>query len=86
MGLLVPLVSLLNCLSQFFPDLRTMGFANSVCIDDSYLQGDSYEHCLQYAYHTVHYLTQEGFAIHPSKSALVPKQEIQSGQECQTHT
>ena len=45
-------------------------------VDDSYLQGDTYESCLNNILDTLNLLRELGFAIHPEKSILIASQEI----------
>ena len=63
-------------LKPVFSHLRKIGFANVAYIDDSFLQGDSYHDCSQNIDTTAHLLDSLGLTIHPSKSVLVPTQEI----------
>ena len=59
-----------------FSHLRKEGFINSAYIDDSYLQGDTYEECARNVKCTVRLMDSLGFTIHPSKSVLEPSQTI----------
>ena len=64
-------------LKPIFSTLRKQGFSNSAYIDDSYLQGDSYEECRQNIQLTVAYLREAGFVLHPTKSVFEPQQQLQ---------
>ena len=48
-----------------------------IFVDDSYLQGDTKQECLQNIEATVSLLESLGFAIHEGKSILNPTQEIE---------
>ena len=56
--------------------LRQLGHINSPYIDDSYLQGGSYEECLANALDTVKMFHSLGFILHPHKSVFSPTQKI----------
>ena len=60
-----------------FRHLRSQGFPSVFYFDDSYLQGDSYQHCLDNITATVSLLERLGFTINIAKSVLVPTQEIE---------
>ena len=47
-----------------------------VFVDDSYLQGNTYEACLHNIESTIELLQNLGFTIHPTKSILTPTQRI----------
>ena len=52
--------------------LRQLGHINSPYIDDSYLQGGSYEECLANVLDTVKMFLSLGFIPHPQKSVFTP--------------
>ena len=45
-------------------------------IDDSYLQADTYELCVQNVIDTLSLFHQLGFVVHPDKSVLIPTQRL----------
>ena len=53
-----------------FGHLRSQGHNSVVYVDDSYLQGDTYQSCLANILDTIKSLRELGFVIHPDKSAL----------------
>ena len=53
-----------------FGHLRSQGHNSAVYVDDSYLQGDTYQSCLANILDTIKSLRELGFVIHPDKSAL----------------
>ena len=59
-----------------FKVLRAKGHISVVYIDDSFLQGDSYNSCQDNINDTVSLLLSLGFTIHPIKSVLIPTQEL----------
>ena len=59
-----------------FSELRGLGHDSVVYVDDSYLQGNTYESCLKNVIDTINLLRELGFIIHPDKSVLIPVQEI----------
>ena len=59
-----------------FSHLRSKGFVSVVFVDDSHLQGNSYESCLLNIENTIDLLRSLGFTIHPTKSILTPTQRI----------
>ena len=59
-----------------FTHLRKRGHVSVVYVDDSYLQGKTYEQCLQNITDSINILQELGFTIHPIKSCLTPKQKI----------
>ena len=63
-------------LRQPFGFLRKHGYASVVYIDDSYLQGDKYSHCLENIHATRDLLVSLGFSINYEKSVLQPTQRI----------
>ena len=56
--------------------LRKIGYLSVVYVDDSYLQGETFEECLQNISETVRLLLSLGFTIHPEKSVLKPTQKL----------
>ena len=56
--------------------LREIGCLSVVYVDDSYLQGETFEECLQNITETVKLLQSLGFTIHPEKSVLKPTQKL----------
>ena len=61
-------------LKQPFGYLRSPGHQSVVYVDDSYLQGHSFEACQENVSVTVNLLQKLGFTIHPNKSILIPTQ------------
>ena len=59
-----------------FSVLRQLGHINSPYIDDSYLQGGSYEECLANVLDIVKMFLSLCFIIHPHKSVFIPKQKL----------
>ena len=57
-----------------FKVLRMKGYISIIYIDDSYLQGDSFESCMENIHQTIHLLSALGFTIHPVKSVMFPSQ------------
>ena len=56
--------------------LRQLGHINSPYIDDSYLQGGSYEECLANVLDTVKMFLSLGFILHPQNSVFIPTQKL----------
>ena len=56
--------------------LRQLGHINSPYIDDSYLQGGSYEECLANVLDTVKMFLSLAFILHPQKSVFIPTQKL----------
>ena len=56
--------------------LRNLGHLSVAYIDDSYLQADTYELCVQNVIDTLSLFHQLGFVIHPDKSVLIPTQRL----------
>ena len=52
------------------------GHTSVVYVDDSYLQGDSYESCLKNLNDTIIMFRSLGFTIHPEKSVLKSTQNL----------
>ena len=59
-----------------FTYLRKKGHLSVVYVDDSYLQGKTYQECLNNIRDSISILQELGFTIHPTKSSLIPKQNI----------
>ena len=59
-----------------FSQLRSKGFISVVFVDDSYLQGNTYNACLHNIENTIELLQNLGFTIHPTKPILTPTQRI----------
>ena len=53
-----------------------MGHESVIYVDDSFLQADSYEDCIDNARDTILLLQNLGFKIHLEKSILIATQEI----------
>ena len=56
--------------------LRKVGYLSVVYVDDSYLQGETFEECLQNITETVKLLQSLGFTINPEKSVVKPTQKL----------
>ena len=52
--------------------LRKKNRVSVVYIDDNYLQGKTYEQCLQNITDSINILQESGFTIHPITSCLTP--------------
>ena len=52
--------------------LKKKGHESLVSVDDSYLQGKTYEQCLQNIADSINILQKLGFRIHSIKSCLMP--------------
>ena len=63
-------------LKPAFSYLREIGYLSVVYVDDSYLQGETFEECLQNITETVRLLQSLGFTIHPEKSLLKSTQKL----------
>ena len=63
-------------LKQPFGYLRSLGHQSVVYVDESFLQGHSFEACQENVSVTVHLLQKLGFTVHPDKSILIPTQII----------
>ena len=59
-----------------FSVLMMQGHTSVVYVDNSYLQGDSYESCLKNVNDTIIMLRSLGFTIHPERSVLTPTQNL----------
>jgi len=53
-----------------------MGHLSVAYIDDSYLQADLYDDCVQNVIDTVTMFDNLGLVVHPEKSVLVPSQQL----------
>ena len=67
---------LTKLLKPVYSTLRQMGHTNVGYIDDSYLQGSSFDECTNNVQDTVHPLTQVGFFLNQEKSILVPSHDL----------
>lgn len=63
-------------LKPVFATLRARGFVSTSYIDDSCLQGSTYESCLHNITSTVSLMDSLGLTVHKSKSVLVPSKQI----------
>lgn len=63
-------------LKPVYSTLRQMGHLSVAYIDDSYLQADLYDHCVQNVIDTVTMFDKLGLVVHPEKSVLVPTQRL----------
>lgn len=63
-------------LKPVFAHLRSKGFISTAYIDDSCLQGSSFEECYNNIYSTVKLMDSLGFTVHLEKSVLVPSTQI----------
>lgn len=63
-------------LKPVYSTLRKWGHNSMGYIDDSFLQADTYDQCKINIAATVQLMTELGFVVHPSKSVVVPSQEI----------
>ena len=59
-----------------FANLRSRGHISVSFVDDSYLQGKTYEECLKNIQATISLLRRLGFTIHIEKSIIKPTQTI----------
>ena len=62
-------------LKPVYSTLRNLGHLVAY-IDDSYLQADTYELCVQNVIDTLSLFHQLGFVIHPDQSVLIPTQRL----------
>ena len=60
-----------------FSVLRKQGYFSVVYVDDSYLQGDNFDACLNNVKATIHLLQSLGFTIHFKKLSVLPSQHIE---------
>ncbi|XP_068690529.1 uncharacterized protein [Montipora foliosa] len=63
-------------LKPVYSTLRNLGHLSVAYIDDSYLQADTYELCVQNVIDTLSLFHQVVFVIHPDKSVLIPTQRL----------
>ena len=56
--------------------LQSSIFSDTICVDDSYLQGDTFEECYLNVPNTIQILRSLGVTIHPKKSIFRPKQSV----------
>ena len=63
-------------LKPIYATLRQMGHVSVAYIDDSYLQGSSYQECQRNVSDTMELFTKLGFTIHPEKSVLQPTRRL----------
>ena len=63
-------------MKPIFATLRDRGHLSVGCIDDSYLQGDDYEHCVRNITNTVSLVDKVGLVPHPDKSVLYPTHKL----------
>ena len=63
-------------LKPVYATLRSMGHLNSGYIDDSYLQGDTFNECSSNVTATANMMTSRGFTLHPDKSVFIPTQVL----------
>ncbi len=56
--------------------LHSLGHLSVAYIDGSYLQGATYEECLQNLIDTIKMFDSLGFIVHPSKSVFKPEQRV----------
>ena len=63
-------------MKPIFSTLREKGYDSVIYVDDSFLQGETYENCMQNIRSTMTLLQNTGFVIHPEKSVLIPTKTI----------
>jgi hypothetical protein len=63
-------------LKPVYSTLRQLGHVSSPYIDDSFLEGDDYQSCLENLVDTIKLLHSLGLIIHPKKSVLIPTQRL----------
>ena len=63
-------------LKPVFATLREQGYESVIYVDDSLLQGETFQECLDNIMATLECLESLGFVIHPDKSIFIPTQEI----------
>ena len=63
-------------LKPVYAFLRSLGHLSVAYIDDSYLQGATYDECLQNLIDTKKIFDSLGFIVHPSKSVFKPEQRV----------
>ena len=62
-------------LKPMYSALRKLGHTNVAYIDDSFLQSDTYEECVQNVSDTLQLADDLGFTVHKKKSVVVPTQQ-----------
>ena len=60
-----------------FSSLRKQGHINVSYINDSLLQGDSFEGCQRNVIDSITLVDQLGLTVHPEKSVFIPAQSIE---------
>ena len=65
-----------KALKPGFSYRREIGYLSVVYVDDSYLQGETFEECLQNITEIVKLLQSLGFTIHPEKPLLKSTQKL----------
>lgn len=60
-----------------FATLCKQGHINSTYIDDSLLQSDTFQECLENVFDTLSLLDSLGLTVHPDKSIIVPAQSME---------
>ena len=63
-------------LKPVFSTLRELGYESVIYVDDSLLQGDTFNECMENVLTTLRALRDLGFVIHPVKSKFIPTQKI----------
>ena len=63
-------------LKPVFATLREQGYESVIYVDDSLLQGETFQECLDNIMATLECQESLGFVIHPDKSIFIPTQEI----------
>ena len=63
-------------LKPVYAYLRSLGHLSVAYIDDLYLQGDTFEECLQNTIDTIQIFDKLEFIVHPKKSVFKPVQSI----------
>ena len=76
MGMVLPWQSITKITKVPFSVLRMQGHTSVVYVDNSYIQGGSYESCLKNVNDTIIVLRSLGFTIHTKKSVLKPTQNL----------
>ena len=76
MGMVLPWESLQRSRKYHFQYSGFRAIPQVVYVDNSYLQGDSYESSLKNVNDTIIMLRSLGFTIHPEKSVLKPTQNL----------
>ena len=63
-------------LKPVFSTLRELGYESVIYVDDSLLQGDTFNECMENVLTTLNALQDLGFVIHSGKSKFIPTQKI----------